>query len=142
MNFCTASGRLKKTLFLSLVQRLSLDVCYRCKQPIVNPEDLSIDHIEDWQDNDPKLFWELSNITFSHIKCNRPSRRKGGLHRRKKSPDGYSWCSSCSESKPKNDFANKSSRWNGKHQNCKKCDKERKDKWRRGGEAEPATLEK
>ncbi len=68
----TAAGKLRKMILFSLVHRLELDTCYRCKEPIISIDDLSIEHIKPWLDSeDPiDLFFDLSNIAFSHIKCN------------------------------------------------------------------------
>jgi len=32
-------------------------------------QDFTIDHKKSWYNN-PKLFWDLNNIAFSHLKCN------------------------------------------------------------------------
>ncbi len=82
----TAANRLRKMILFSLVQKLGLDTCYRCKEPIMSIDDLSIEHIEPWLDSeDPiDLFFDLSNIAFSHMKCNyadarRPSKGKSSV---------------------------------------------------------------
>lgn len=72
MNFSTAQNRLRKDLLFSLVQRLGDDICYRCGEKIVSKEELSIEHKVDWLDSEhpSKLFFDLDNITFSHLSCN------------------------------------------------------------------------
>lgn len=74
MPFGTASAKLSKMIMLSLVQRLELDRCFRCDEPIVLAEELSKDHKVNWQDVDPALFWDLDNIAFSHSACNSRAR--------------------------------------------------------------------
>jgi hypothetical protein len=70
MPFGTAQGRLKKRIFFSLVQRLGLDICFRCGKRILTAEDLSCDHKKPWLDISLELFWDLDNIAFSHRGCN------------------------------------------------------------------------
>ena len=70
MTFPTAQSRMQKALLF----KLAGDVvsCYRCKQPITDIVEFSIDHKESWQKaQDPiEAFFNLENVTFSHIKCN------------------------------------------------------------------------
>jgi hypothetical protein len=70
MDLGTASNRLKKQIFLQMAAELGRDLCLKCNLRIENAEDLSVDHIKPWRGADPKLFWDLSNIAFSHRKCN------------------------------------------------------------------------
>ena len=48
--------------------------CYRCGWKIDSNEDMTIEHIKPWEgrEDGEKLFWDLSNIAFSHRWCNRP----------------------------------------------------------------------
>ena len=71
----TAQNRLKKRVFFSLVQRLGLDFCFRCKERILTAEDLSLDHVKDWLDVSTDLFWDVENTAFSHRTCNSGGRR-------------------------------------------------------------------
>lgn len=73
----TASGQLRKMILFKFVKELSLDKCYRCKEPITNIEDLSIEHKVPYLDspNPKKLFFDLENIAFSHLICNGKARR-------------------------------------------------------------------
>lgn len=74
----TANGRLRKSIIFNLVQKLNLDVCYQCNKKIETEEEFSIEHKEPWLDsNDPKkLFFDLNNISFSHLSCNVRASRK------------------------------------------------------------------
>lgn len=76
MNPSTASNRLVKDILFKLLEDTNQDVCFRCKEKIQR-ENLSIEHKIDWLDsNDPKgLFFDLNNITFSHLNCNVSARR-------------------------------------------------------------------
>ena len=75
MNHSTAQGRLKKRILFMLVQRLKLDTCFQCKNLIVDVDDLSVDHKKPWLDEDPRLFWDMGNIAFSHRSCNSSAAR-------------------------------------------------------------------
>lgn len=80
MNFCTAQGRLRKLLLFSLVQRLSMNTCFRCNQPIATSAELSMEHKIPWlhSTNPVQLFFDLENIAFSHLRCNSASARYFG----------------------------------------------------------------
>lgn len=73
MNHSTASHRLRKQLLFKYVQKCDDDVCFKCKEKIKDIESLSIEHKERWLDVSADLFWDLDNIAFSHLKCNRPT---------------------------------------------------------------------
>lgn len=95
MSLGKASHILRRKVLFSLVQKLNEDICFRCKKKILNASELSIEHKEDYLDssNPIELFFDLDNITFSHIKCNVGARRKGGPPR--KHPSMSSWRRGC-----------------------------------------------
>lgn len=75
MNASTASARLvKDILFMYVVS--SGQVCYRCGGKL-DRATFSIEHITPWLDSeDPvRLFFDLDNIGFSHLRCNVEARR-------------------------------------------------------------------
>lgn len=76
MPYGTAMNRLRKELLFSLLQRLGEDVCYRCGKRILLIRELSIEHKEAWLDVNPELFWDIDNVTFSHLGCNSGASRK------------------------------------------------------------------
>jgi hypothetical protein len=84
MDLGTAQNQLKKTILFELVRGADLDVCFRCERQIDTPRELSIEHIDPWR-NEPdakELFFDLKNISFSHLSCNsryqnQPRRGKG-----------------------------------------------------------------
>lgn len=71
MNPSTASQRLVKDILWSLIVKTGQDNCHRCSKKM-SRDNFSIEHIEDWLDSeDPVgLYFDLTNITFSHLKCN------------------------------------------------------------------------
>jgi len=73
MSHGTAANRLRKMILFSLVCHLRLDSCYRCGGKIEDIKDLSIEHKEPWQQADDPVtsFFDLENIAFSHMDCNR-----------------------------------------------------------------------
>jgi hypothetical protein len=77
INVSTATQRLYKNIMFDLVCRCKSNKCFRCKQIIEKVEDFSIDHKIDWlhSDNPNSLFFDLSNISFSHKGCNYRSKR-------------------------------------------------------------------
>ena len=119
MHFSTASHRLKKIIMFDLVQKAEMGSCFKCKKPIEAVEELSVEHIEPWMDIDPELFWDINNIAFSHIKCNRPHRSNPA--NKIQNPDGMCWCSNCKTFVPKENFGKNSSQYNGRNSFCKPC---------------------
>ncbi len=84
MPWGTAAHRLRQRLFFSLLMKLGENVCFKCGGQIESYRDLSIEHKKDWLDIDPVLFWDESNIAYSHRKCNKAGRhflkRTHGTH--------------------------------------------------------------
>ena len=100
MSIGTAQSRLRKMIMFQMVQKLGLDICFRCGKKIEKIEDLSIEHKIPWlNSNKPKeLFWDLSNIAFSHLSCNS---RAGIVRMKHPSISAYRRgcrCSDCQES--------------------------------------------
>ncbi len=86
MPYGTACARLRKTILFDLVKKLNLNMCYRCKLQIATESDLSIEHKTSWYNssNPHELFFDLNNISFSHLLCNTVAAHKG--KRRSKCP--------------------------------------------------------
>lgn len=85
MNPSTASGRLVKDLLFKFIIDAG-NKCHRCGGELTR-ETFSIEHIENWLDSDDpiKLYFDLSNIAFSHKSCNFSAARK------KETPHGTLW---------------------------------------------------
>lgn len=68
----TASSKLKKNILFSLIQKLGLDLCFQCNKSIETVKELSVEHKEPWLDsiNPKEKFFDLDNISFSHLSCN------------------------------------------------------------------------
>jgi 5-methylcytosine-specific restriction endonuclease McrA len=79
----TAMNRLKKLIIFYLADKIKLNYCYRCNKKIESAVDFSIDHKIDWLDNDPKLFYNLNNVAFSHLKCNTIRSRRTNIKHEK-----------------------------------------------------------
>lgn len=75
----TAEARLRRQIMFRLLQELERTDCHVCKKPMA-ANDYSIEHIKPWLNRDPKLFWDLENISFSHRRCNLPHSYPGGGH--------------------------------------------------------------
>lgn len=76
MNPSTASARLVKDIVYSLIVKTERNNCHRCNKPMTR-ETFSIEHKVPWRHSaDPvKLFFDLENISFSHLKCNTEEKR-------------------------------------------------------------------
>lgn len=117
-----ARYRLVRLILFDFVKRAEKDGCFKCGRKILTAEELSIEHKQPWCDVDAALYWDLENIAFSHSKCNRPHRYRGGSWRRAQYPEGKSWCCLCKSFKLEIEFyQNKKGRWNGLSWTCKPC---------------------
>jgi HNH endonuclease len=74
----TATSRLKKGLLFKYVKLANDNFCYRCGEEIDNAEELSVEHKIPWLDSkDPiSLFFDLDNVSFSHLSCNIKAARR------------------------------------------------------------------
>lgn len=94
----TANHRLRKKVLFNLINRLGLNTCHRCGESMTE-NDFSIDHIEDWLDSeDPQgKFFDVENITFSHLGCNVGARKsKGWTHGNKSTYNNHGCrCEAC-----------------------------------------------
>ena len=115
----TAANRLRKNILFHLLCRLEENVCFRCKEKIQTVDDLSIEHKEPWEGRSAELFWNLNNIAFSHLTCNVPHIRRGGIGHRKIGPEGMAWCIGCQKFEPVENFYKSPTRWNGLQGYCK-----------------------
>lgn len=72
MPYGTATARLRKALLFDAITRLGECNCYRCGKPIELLKDFSIDHMKSWlfSENPIEFFFDLSNISYSHLSCN------------------------------------------------------------------------
>jgi hypothetical protein len=70
-----AVNRLKRRVMFSLLVRLGENVCLRCGNEM-SVDDFTLDHVQPWLDEDVALFWDLTNIAFSHFRCNVSAARK------------------------------------------------------------------
>ncbi len=77
MNPSTASGRLVKDILWSLIVQTNKDNCCKCGEKMTR-ETFSIEHKIPWLDseNPIELFFDLDNISFSHLSCNISDARK------------------------------------------------------------------
>lgn len=76
MSHGKASHRLFKDILFNLIKDKP---CYRCGE-VLTRETFSIEHKVPWLDSDNpvELFFDLTNIDFSHLKCNVLASRKVG----------------------------------------------------------------
>ena len=94
MNPSTASAILRKSLLFKMAQYLGDDTCHQCGEKITKIEEFSIEHKIPWLDSDDpeKLFFDLDNIAFSHLKCNIKAARQT---RKIKHPSKWSYEKGC-----------------------------------------------
>ena len=78
MDVGTAQSQLKQMILWSLLQETGRTKCFVCKEEM-SLETFSIEHMEPWLDkeNAIELFFNLQNISFSHLTCNISRRSKG-----------------------------------------------------------------
>lgn len=78
MNPSTASGRLVKDLLWNFVETTGQSACCKCGEPM-SRETFSIEHVTPWLDSDDPvvLYFDLTNISYSHRVCNIKDARRG-----------------------------------------------------------------
>ena len=83
IHLSTAQGKLVKDILWKLIQETNNNKCFVCGEEMTR-EDFSIEHKTAWLDkeNAKELFWDLNNISFSHLTCNisRKNRKKQTKH--------------------------------------------------------------
>lgn len=122
MSYGKAQNILRKNIIFNFVRRCKEDICFRCGEIIETVDELSIEHKIPWLYEDISLYWNLNNIAFSHIKCNRPNRPNGGRiprSGRKIGPEGTAWCYKHKEFLSLQEFTSNISRWNKVNSICK-----------------------
>lgn len=77
MNPSTASARLVKDLLWNFVETTGQMACCKCGEPM-SRETFSIEHVTPWLDSDDPvgLYFDLGNISYSHLRCNIGDARK------------------------------------------------------------------
>lgn len=77
MNPSTAQNRLIKDILWSLILQTNQHVCCKCNKEMTR-ETFSIEHVKPWLDSEEpiELFFDLNNISFSHLSCNISDARK------------------------------------------------------------------
>lgn len=72
MAISTARSRLLKTLLFRALVSSNDDTCYRCNGKIESEDSMSMEHKIPWynSENPIELFFDLDNVSFSHLSCN------------------------------------------------------------------------
>jgi len=128
----TAYGRLRKAIVFELLRRIKQTRCFRCQDNLTLAT-LSLDHKQNWFPIDSTLFWDLSNIAYSHRRCNSQFRTPQALQaaavnasllvfiNRKTGATGAEWCGGHQAFLPVTSFHKNRARWNGVVDICIKC---------------------
>ena len=115
----TAMNRLRKMVLFRQLKKYRDNICARCEKEIENVEQLSIEHVKPWEGRSAELFWDMDNIAFSHLDCNRQHIYHGGASKRKIAPEGMSWCVGCKKFEPVGNFNADKARWTGLQHYCR-----------------------
>lgn len=77
MNYSTASNRLVKDLLFNFIVVSGINKCHQCGEPMER-SNFSIEHKTPWlhSKNPKELFFNLDNISYSHLRCNVDSARR------------------------------------------------------------------
>ena len=115
-----ANNKLRKMLLFTLVQQTNQDNCFKCGNKIETVEEFSVEHKLPWEGRDSDLFWNLDNIAFSHLQCNKPHIYHNPNARRI-CVDGKYCCARCGEWKNPQDFVVQNTKFSGRASHCKSC---------------------
>jgi hypothetical protein len=118
MSHGTAASKLRKNVLFRQLKKHGENICVRCSGVIESPDELSIEHIKPWEGISADLFWDLDNVAFSHMRCNRPHSNPGP---KIKVPEGMSWCSKHQAPMPITEFYKRSRNGSGCDPYCKAC---------------------
>lgn len=82
MPYGTACGKLRKSLLWGYIVGAKENFCFQCKGEILSIDDLSIEHKIPWLDSDDpvELFFDVGNVTYSHLSCNISAARRVKIH--------------------------------------------------------------
>lgn len=120
-SWTSARNKLIRLIIYDFLIKTNQDNCFVCKKSMT-VDDWSIEHIDPWLAYGIESFYDLDNISFSHLKCNRPHNIKNGsLAQRKVGPAGTAWCSIHKGFDIVENFTKDKSRWNGMSSGCKLC---------------------
>ena len=125
MNPSTAANRLVKDVLWKLIQEVGRGACCKCGEPM-SRETFSIEHVAPWLDSeDPVgLYFDLSNISFSHHSCNvSDARRNTGTSQPCGTLGKYDYGCRCDECK----YANSTAYSN------RYCSEKRRERYLRNG---------
>ena len=120
MSHGAATGRLRKSILYEYVKLAGNHFCFKCGAEIENVNEFSIEHKLPWEGRDAELFWNLDNIAFSHLHCNRPH-VQGGYKSRIISPEGHAWCGRCKQHLPVENFRKREDSASGYEYRCTLC---------------------
>jgi hypothetical protein len=78
MSLSKAKYKLLRKIMYTYIVYLKLNTCHRCQDTINSVDSMSIEHKVPWRHSTiaKELFFDMDNITFSHVKCNNEFRRK------------------------------------------------------------------
>lgn len=130
MSHGAAASRLRKLVLFRQLQKHNENVCVKCNRNIETADELSLEHVQPWENRSADLFWDLDNVAFSHADCNKPHEygAKGKpSSRRIECPEGQAWCRTHKRFLPVGDFSKHNQMWNGIRRDCRECMKKYKD---------------
>lgn len=139
MSFGAANGILRKAIMFKYVCLAGDDICYKCGTKIESVDDISIEHKSVWlhTENPVERFFDLDNIAFSHLWCNkteRPEFSRAAMASKAKaiwddrSNRGVNYCVRCRQELPVDNFSTNSYNANGIHHECKSCRRKLRNK--------------
>lgn len=119
MSHGAAAGQLRKRLLFHYITRMKENICFKCGGEITTADELSIEHKKPWENISVDLFWDIENITFSHLRCNRPHKFNMNEDKKFVAPEGQSWCVGHKMFEPVDKFNKNTSRSSGLSHYCK-----------------------
>lgn len=76
-DYAKMNYRLHMRFIFKMIKDLKQNFCFRCKQEIESDDELSLDHKISYINNDPKWYFDINNIYYSHNRCNCGESQKG-----------------------------------------------------------------
>ncbi len=123
MSPSSATHKLRKILLYESLKQLGKLCCFQCEKEIVSLDEFTVEHKIPWlySDNPAELYFDLSNVAYSHQKCNSGAARKGPLLGARKYTDDGRQCSACHIWKPFKEFCCNKGKPGGRERMCRNC---------------------
>jgi hypothetical protein len=127
MSLSAATHKLRKLLLFEAMRELNKLNCFQCGETISSVDSFTVEHKVPWRltENPMDVYFDLSNIAYSHHSCNSGAARKADTHPgARKYTDKERQCSDCHVWKPFRDSCRNRGKASVREIMCRQCRRE------------------